>query len=103
MCGIICVCRSWGADSTSTDHGEKEGAGRTREAETDRLDTLSAARIKEADSADEKRNADQALVERYDARVKEVQRIDSHVRSARMRRNIKGQFQGTWYTLSANP
>lgn len=88
-----------GADSTSTDHGEKEGASRTREVETDRVDALSAARMKQADNADEKRKSDQALVERYDARVKEVRRIGGRVRSERLRRNITDHSQGTCYTL----
>ncbi len=76
MCNADAVEVMNGNGSASTDHGDKEGPSRTREAETDRVDTLIAARIKEAENADEKRKTDQALVERYDARVKEVRRID---------------------------
>ena len=68
-----------GVAGVDSDQGEKERASKTREAETDRVDALSAARIKEAENADEKRNTDQALVERYDARVKEVRRMDGLV------------------------
>lgn len=61
-----------GANSTKkgeTDRPNKKG---DRESETEVVDSLSAARIKQAENADEKRQKDQAFVERYDARVQEV-------------------------------
>lgn len=60
--------------ATDTDKGEKDRPNKTRnrESETQVVDSLSAARIKQAENAEEKRQKDQALVERYDAHVQEV-------------------------------
>lgn len=65
-----------GANPTDTDKGETDRPNKTgdRESETVVVDSLSAARIKQAEKAEEKRQKDQAFVERYDARVQEVWR-----------------------------
>lgn len=57
-----------------TDKGETDRHNKTgdRESETEIVDNLSAARIKQAENTDEQRQKDQAFVERYDARIKEV-------------------------------
>lgn len=62
--------------TSSTDKGETDRPNNTgeRESETEVVDNLSGARIKQADNAEEKRQKDQAFVERYNARVKEVWR-----------------------------
>lgn len=56
----------------STDKDETDRPKKTRGSETEIVDSLSAARIKQAENAEEKRQKDQAFVERYDARVQEV-------------------------------
>lgn len=60
--------------ASSTDKGETDRPNKTRdrESETEVVDTLSAALIKQAENAEEKRQKEQAFVERYDARVQEV-------------------------------
>lgn len=58
-------------DKDAIDRPNKTG---DRESETQVVDKLSAALIKQAENAEEKRQKDQAFIERYDARVQEVRR-----------------------------
>lgn len=68
-----------GVDEKSTEKSEKGKTNRMRGPGVDLVDSLSAARIKQAENAEEKRNKDQAFVERYDARLKEVKRMHAFV------------------------
>lgn len=61
-----------GAGENSTGMSETRKTNRTQGPGVELVETLSAARIKQAENAEEKRNKDQAFVERYDARLKEV-------------------------------
>eukprot|EP00752_Nemacystus_decipiens_P006120 g5520.t1 len=60
-----------GAGSLDNSEADRPNKARDRKSETEAVDNLSAARIKQAEKADEKRQKDQAFVERYDARVQE--------------------------------
>ncbi|CAM9269748.1 unnamed protein product [Scytosiphon promiscuus] len=57
-------------DVTSVDKVETGNTKRKRDSGLDVVDALSAARIKQAENAEEKRKEDQAFFERYEARVK---------------------------------
>lgn len=64
-----------GAGENSTGKSQTGQTNRKQGPGVELVETLSAARIKQAENAEKQRKIDQAFVERYDARLKEVQRM----------------------------
>lgn len=81
---------SSGADATDA----AAPRGKKREFGTEYVDECSAARVKEARNAEKRRKKDAALLQRYEARVKEVRVVYGSVRPDRV------SWRSTYATLS---
>lgn len=62
------------AEVSPVDKADAGKGKRKRDSGLDTVDTLSAARIKQAENGDEKRKEEQAFFARYEARVKAVRK-----------------------------
>lgn len=60
------------ATESEVDKGGATWSGKKRESDTGHVDLMAAARIKEAEKAEETRKKDAAFLEDYEERVKEV-------------------------------
>lgn len=74
-----------GSGADATGNGAAAAArGKKREFGTEYVDECSAARVKDAGNAEKRRKKDAALLQRYEARVKEVRVVCGAVHPDRM-------------------